>query len=272
MLIRFTDSTAQLDDHLAPTTENSHRAAGNIIKKHRLYLCFVIPALILLALLNWRAHAPGDNETVLAQLAFLGDSLQAGSGERMQQVFPEGYLFTWALYGLASAQIAQQLPPHDPRRAALLDRARNAVDHVDSPLARSTFPRDLDPPYGSFYCSWSLYLRAEYIRAAGAGGVLDRLLADFERDCAEFAGALDRSPTPFLPSYPEAAWPVDTCVGIAALSIRDRVLGAKYQAIIERWVESARRRLDPTLFMRRVMPPTLPQVHPGWEFEAAVWP
>ncbi len=129
----------------------------------------------------------------------------------------------------------------------LLDRARTAVEQVDSPLARSTFPKELDPPYGSFYCSWSLYLRAEYIRAAGTDGDSAYILAEFERDCAEFAGALDRSPTPFLPSYPDAAWPVDTCVGIAALSIRDRIFGSKYQGLVERWVESARLRVDPKL-------------------------
>ncbi|MBI3861839.1 MAG: hypothetical protein HY290_08075 [Planctomycetia bacterium] len=204
-----------------------------------------MPVILLLALVNFRAHRPGDAETVVSQLQFLGDSLHEGSGERMQSSFPEGYVFTWALYGLASAQVARQLPQNDPRWAELLDRVRDAVDHVDSPIARSTFPKELDPPYGAFYCAWSLYLRAEYMRAAGADELTPTFVQKFEEDCTEFAHVLRRSQTPFLPSYPAAAWPVDTCVAIAALSIRDRILGPKYESVIKRWVADARSRLDP---------------------------
>lgn len=218
-----------------------------VIMKRWLYVGVVVAAGLLLGVLNYRAYSPGDTQTVLSQLEFLGHSLHDGGGERMQQIFPEGYVFTWALYGLASAQVAQQLPQDDQRRAALLDRARTAVDCVESQLARSTFPVDLDPQCGAFYFSWSLYLRAKYIRAAGAREVSPGILERFERDCSELAGALDRSPSPFLPSYAEACWPADTCVGIAALSIRDRTLGPKYTAVINRWLEDARQRLDPSL-------------------------
>lgn len=212
-----------------------------------LYLTAVVPALLFLALLNIRAYLPGDEGTVLAQLRFLGNSLQSNGGERMQQIFPEGYVFTWALYGLASTQAAQGLPEENPGRAELLERSLSAIDHVVSSRARSIFPDELDPPGGAFYNSWSLYLRANYIRAAGVNRVPSSLLLAFESDCDAFSGALERSPNPFLQSYPGAAWPADVCGGIAALSIHDRIARPRYASVIQHWVEKARRRLDPGL-------------------------
>jgi hypothetical protein len=213
----------------------------------RLYLAAAVPAVLFLALLNLRAYLPGDEGTVLAQLRFLGNSLQVNGGERMQQIFPEGYVFTWALYGLASTQAAQGLPEGDPRRAELLERSRSAVAHVVSSRARSTFPDELDPPGGAFYNSWSLYLRANYIRAVGVNRIPSSVLLDFERDCDAFSAALERSSDPFLPSYFGAAWPADVSEGIAALSIHDRITSPRYVAVIQHWVEKARRRLDPGL-------------------------
>lgn len=67
--------------------------------------------VLSLAALNCRLYQENRVETAIAQLQFLENSLDAGGAERMQFLFPEGYVFTWALYGLASAQVAQALPP-----------------------------------------------------------------------------------------------------------------------------------------------------------------
>jgi hypothetical protein len=55
--------------------------------------------------------------------------------------------------------------------------------------------------------------------------------------------ALAASNSPFLDSYPGAAWPVDTTVGVAALA--DPYLGKRHQATIANWLASARQRRDP---------------------------
>ncbi len=208
-------------------------------------LAMAIVALVVL--LNIRAHRPGNVDTAIAQIRFLDRSLQEGAAERMQAVFPEGYVFTWALYGLASAQIARQLPPRDARRGEFLGRARATVGRLDAAVARSTFDAGLDPPYGAFYASWSLYSRAEYLRAAIGEALDPGFVRDFENDCARFAAALERSETPFLPSYSGSCWPADTAVGVAALGIHDRILPPRYQALIARWVAAAKVRSDPEL-------------------------
>ena len=169
----------------------------------------------------------------------------------MQQLFPEGYVFSWALYGLAAAETARQLPLTDPRRPALLTRTQSAIRHLDSPTARAPFSAGLDPPYGAFYAAWRLYLRASYVRAAGANHVGPALLAGFENDCAALAATFERSPTPFPPSYAGAAWPADASVGIAALGLHDHVCPPRYAPLIARWVAAVHQRLDPA---RQVLP------------------
>jgi len=196
---------------------------------------------------NVRAHRPGDLGTTIAQLQFIQHELADGAAERMQHIFPEGYVFTWALYGLASSQVATQLGGTDSRQSHHLEEAKRAVEQVYSARARSTFSADFEPPYGAFYSSWSLYLLAEYIRAAGPDGVSAALLRSFEDGCAQFAEVLNRSNTPFLPSYFNAAWPADTAVGIAALGVHDLTFSPKYVDTIERWVSQSRARLDPDL-------------------------
>jgi hypothetical protein len=208
------------------------------------YLLVALPLVTLIALLNVRAHCPGDLQTTIAQLQFLSGSLDRGAASQMQRVFPEGYVFTWALYGLASAQAAGQLDSDDPRRAQLLHEAHRAVRNVESDEARVTFSANLDPPLGAFYSAWSLYARAAFVRAAGPNEVGREFLKRFEDDCRKFADALARSESPFLSSYSASAWPADTAVGIAALGIHDKVLSPRFGSEISRWAADVRTRLD----------------------------
>ncbi len=201
-------------------------------------------ALLWLACLNFRTYRPGRLDTAVAQLAFLEGALHEGAGERMQALFPEGYVFTWSLYGLASAQAAAALP-HDARRAQLLHAAADAVAHVQSDVARRTFVREMDPEYGAYYQSWSLYLRSVVLRSLPPGDAVPFDTAAYGRDCERFADALRRSPSPYLPSYPDGVWPADTGVGIAALAIRDEVLGPRYAPVIRAWVRAVNARVDP---------------------------
>jgi len=204
-------------------------------------------ALASLGLINWRAYQPGRVDTAIAQLRFLEGALDAGAAERMQSVFPEGYVFTWALYGLAWAQVAMALPSSDPLRDEALSAAGNAVSHVTSDHAKARFVAELSPPYGAFYSSWSLYLRSVLLRATRPGEPAPFALEEYERDGENFASALSRGSSPFLPSYPAAVWPADTVVGVAALAIRDSTLVPRYRSVIANWLAMVRQRLDPEL-------------------------
>lgn len=212
--------------------------------KRTLTIFFVLLFVGLLLLLNLRMHQPGDIRTTIAQLQFIQQALNDGAAERMQKIFPEGYVFTWALYGLTSAQVASQLNRTDALHTYYLGESKKAVQKIRSSQARATFSEELDPPFGAFYSAWSNYLLAEYIRASGPENVPAALLESFEDDCFQFSEALSRSNSPFLSSYSNASWPADTAVGIAALGIHDAILSPKYDITIGNWVAKARTRLD----------------------------
>jgi len=107
------------------------------------YVVVAVTLLSLLVLLNLRLHRPGDIDTTIGQLRFLQDALSDHAAEQMQRIFPEGYVFTWTLYGLASAQVARSLLPTDHRRSHHLAEAARAIRHVRSSEARPTFDAEL---------------------------------------------------------------------------------------------------------------------------------
>jgi hypothetical protein len=206
-------------------------------------LAVVLLGLLLLA--NVRLHRPGGMPTARAQLRHLERSVRSGGPAEMQTLFPEGYVFTWALYGITSARVAATLPPGDADRAHLLAEARRSLAAIRSETGRSTFEQQLKPAYGAYYASWTLYTMAEYVRAAGPGALPPEHVTVFTAECDRFAQALAEYGSPFLESYEEQVWPADTAPGIAALAIHDAVVGPRYAGVVRRWVAEARRRVDP---------------------------
>lgn len=208
-----------------------------------LVLWLLLAAALLLV--NLRAYRPGNTHTAFAQLRHLHRAVENGAAQQMQALFPEGYVFTWALFGLASAQVAGQMPLGDARRAIAAEYARQAIEHVDSDRARETFVEEMLPPWGAFYRSWSLYLKAMALRELGPAVFTREWIAAFERACDEFADALEQGSSPFLRSYPGQAWPADTVVGIGALAIHDQVLPPRFGAVLSRWIVRARELTEP---------------------------
>lgn len=208
---------------------------------------------VILLLLNLRLYHPGSvaygpkmlGPDVVAQLRHLRAALDAGAGDDMQALFPEGYFFTHVLYGLSWVEVGRRAEAEAPLRAEALREARWAWSRLDSLRGRAPFSAQLDPPYGVFYVGWRSWL---------LGGLLslhpperrNPLEAQvFQADCAELAAAFDASETPFLTAYPGQAWPVDSVVAVAALRLHDTLFEPRFDATIDRWLTLARERLDP---------------------------
>ncbi|WP_157110675.1 hypothetical protein [Nocardia anaemiae] len=177
-------------------------------------------------------------EDVIAQLRFLRAKLNSGSGEKMQGMFPEGYFFSHALYGLAWTDVAHVDAAY---RDDALREARWALERLESPSGRAVFDARLRPAHGVFYVGWSNRLRGAVIELAGADAPET---ARFTADCEALAAAFD-SDGPFLAAYPGQAWPVDNVVAVAALRLHDRIVGSRFEPVITRWLTSARTQLDP---------------------------
>lgn len=187
----------------------------------------VITLIALLA--GVRLVADPDPAGVRRQLAFLRSALDDGAATDAQQLFPEGYFFLYALYGLARVDLGDE------------QEARWALEHLETSQGRAPFSAGLTPAYGVFYQGWTNWLR---------GGILslrtDPVLRErFEESSAALASAFDAAPTPYLAAYPGQAWPVDSTVAMASLRLHDRLLPPRYGATVRRWLAGVRTRLDP---------------------------
>lgn len=200
---------------------------------------------LLIGSCNLRLYAslydPGRSD-LPAQLTFLREALEGGTAVNMQQLFPEGYFFSYVLYGLAWTNWGSTNPD---RQAQAIEEARWALHALESAAGRAVFSPTLDPPYGVFYAGWKSYLHGSILRLQDAP---ERDSADVERyqnDLDALAQAFERSETPFLPAYPGQSWPVDSVVGMAALRLHDEVFTPQYGSVIDRWLREAQTRLDP---------------------------
>jgi hypothetical protein len=217
--------------------------------------------MVLLLALNLRFYLPSAagygpdrlGPDVVPQLNFIGAALRDGAGQRMQSLFPEGFFFSHALYGLAWVDVGMRQPAQDALRAQALAEARWALARLDTPAGRAPFSPALDPPLGVFYVGWSSWLRAGMLLLQEASDRPAAEVSRFAADCVALAAAFEHSPTPFLTAYPGQAWPVDSTVAVAALrlcdtqelGLRDRLRPARFAPTIERWLRAARERLDP---------------------------
>jgi hypothetical protein len=202
------------------------------------------------------AGLTGEPPGVRRQLAFLRAALDDGAGEAAQQLYPEGYFFLYALYGLTWVELGMRAPAG--HRATALREARWALQHLDSPAGQAPFSEDLNPPFGVFHQGWSNWLRGGVLALQPAGQRDPGELQRFAAASAALGRAFDGSASPFLMAYPGQAWPVDSTVAVASLRLHDALLPPAFTATVQRWLAGVRERLDPRtgLLPHRVDPAT----------------
>ncbi|GAA2381806.1 hypothetical protein Cme02nite_52630 [Catellatospora methionotrophica] len=198
-----------------------------------------------------RLHAAGplartDAEIVadaLPRLAFQRAALDGGSAARMQRLFPEGWFFSYTLYGLTWLDVGARSAQLTPRALA---EARWALSHVDSAQGSAVFDASLDPPYGVFYQGWATWLRGGVVALDGSGAPeRARLSADADVLATAFRRQLDATGSPFLTAYPGQAWPCDSAVGLAAVRLAGTLTGADRADLVRDWLAAADARRDP---------------------------
>ncbi|MEV6595652.1 hypothetical protein AB0M36_02185 [Actinoplanes sp. NPDC051346] len=170
-----------------------------------------------------------DTAGVRRQLTFLRSALDDGAADDAQRLFPEGYFFLHALYGLTQVELGDE------------QEARWALERLESPAGRAPFSAGLTPAYGVFYQGWTNWLRGGILSMRPDPALRER----FEASSAALAAAFDAAPTPYLVAYPDQAWPVDSTVAIASLRLHDKLLPPRYAATVTRWLDGVRSRLDP---------------------------
>lgn len=176
---------------------------------------------------------------VVKQLAFLRAEIEDGADRAAQKHYPEGYFFLNVLYGLTWVQVGLA----DPDRSVDADaEARWALDRLESADGIAPFDASLKPQYGVFYAGWVNWLRGGLILLRHSDAAeIDK----FSSESVEIATAFRTSSTPFLPSYPGKAWPVDSIVAIASLRLYDELVAPRFGRIATNWVAAAKAKLDP---------------------------
>ncbi|MCI0395893.1 MAG: hypothetical protein L0322_13280, partial [Chloroflexi bacterium] len=100
---------------------------------------------VILLICNVRLYAPVPPAGEVApevddHLRYLRRRLEGGAGSDMQTLFPEGYFFSYALYGLTWVDVGLPAPAGSPERERALAEARWALQHLDGPAGRAVFP------------------------------------------------------------------------------------------------------------------------------------
>ncbi|MEV8512104.1 hypothetical protein [Dactylosporangium sp. NPDC051484] len=212
-----------------------------VMRVLRLVLAAVVTVCALGGLARLHSPTLGPGGAAVRQLGFLRAELDGGAGDGAQAMFPEGYFFLHALYGLAWVDVGR----HRTDRAEALREARWALSKLDAPQGTAPFSAGLTPRYGVFYAGWTNWLRGGILSLRDAAARDPAEVERFERDSRDLAAAFDASATPFLQAYPEQSWPVDSTVAIASLRLHDALLPARYGDTVRRWLDGARERLDP---------------------------
>jgi len=191
-----------------------------------------------------RAPRVGSEEELVAaraQLAYLEQRMHAGLPDAMQRLFPEGAVFTDALYGLAWCQLAQRSPMDKALRVHALTEARYALADMERPSVQARFASADTLTFGVFYTGWRNLL-------IGAIALLDTkdtaLQARWEEECATLRNAFGAARSPFLCSYPGMAWPADNVVAMASLARHARAHGITDDAVLRNWVDRVRMHRD----------------------------
>lgn len=213
-----------------------------------LFLVAVISGILLWTNISLYspAFAPGEEYgDIVRQLNFLEKELKEDNlGRNMQMIFPEGYVFIYALYGLAWTELAQKTSLTKETKIRAMDESLFAYQSIDSDIGKSTFSPSLSPEYGIYYSGWRNYLLAKILLVSERSEETRDYTQIFKSRCEKIAKAFRQSQSPYLSSYPGQSWPADSFLAIASLAIHDKLYGPVYRNDITGWLHKVKGLLD----------------------------
>ncbi len=220
-------------------------------KKKIIYISLaLIPFLGIILYFNLKLYSAPDfnhqgevTNDVVKQLNFLENELKNENlGIRMQQIYPEGFVFIHALYGLTWTEVAMSANPGSPLYDHSLSEAIYAYNEINSEYGRSVFEKGLNPEYGMYYRGWENFLLSQILKVQPDRD--SNLTISYKQNCLEISNAIQACRSPYPESYPNAAWPADAFVAVASLKQYDELFGANYETIIHIWVDRVKKKLN----------------------------
>jgi hypothetical protein len=207
-------------------------------------LCTGIIVWINIALYTTCSSTIDKKKEILLQLNFLSGELKNNHlGEKMQAIFPEGFVFTNVLYGLSWCELAIGDTSTTIKQQALQE-AIYAFQELNKKTTKGNFDSRLYPEYGIFYCGWRNYLLSKILFVDSNCKNNDALKIIFKAQCDTIVDALQKSNSPYLESYHAQCWPADMCVAMASVSNHEKIFTPKYKPFIKKWLGDIKAKLD----------------------------
>lgn len=221
------------------------------------YILLVLISVISILILRINFKLYSENyayskkkEDIIYQLNYLESELKKKNlAERMQQVFPEGYVFINALYGLSWCELALSDPQNIDIKEKAIKESLYAYNEVNSEKAKWTFDNNIKPINGIYYFGWKNYLLSKILSIDTSFYGSESYVNDFEVQCTNLANILKESGNPYLQSYSGNSWPADMFVAMASLKNFDKIFKPRYESEINNWIKIVKSRLDPVTHM-----------------------
>lgn len=209
--------------------------------------------IVILGYANFRLYYAPDfrkidgkyyNEDVYDQLRFLKNKLRHGSGMEMQSIYPEGFIFLNALYGLSWCNVIENLPETSAIFKEGMTEINWALKEIHSREGKSFFPEHLPLEYGAFYKGWSNYFLGKKLAIVPVDQRDSTDIALFKTNCRQISDAMDYYDHPYIESYENLTWPADGMICIASLRIHDQLFEKSYVVKVDNWVSQLTLFLD----------------------------
>jgi len=187
------------------------------------------------------------NEDLLNELQFLKQSLHNNAADKMQLYYPEGFLFSNAVYALSWAEVASAINDASPLYNEASEEITWAIDAINSEKGKARFDTSLQLPYGAFYTGWYTYVLGKKLSIERKDSRDSTDVNEFKLKCDQIDDAISK--TIYPESYKNYSWPADVFVCLAALSLHDKLFAPKYQNSIQAWLGKVKTNLDSNGFV-----------------------
>lgn len=182
------------------------------------------------------------NVDLLNQLQGLKSSLGNHADRDMQQLFPEGFIFMNALYGLAWCNVIEDADRQSRIFLEGSEEIQKSLSKINSDEGRAPFYESLPLSHGAFYTGWSSYLLGKKLSLEKIEDHDPEEAERFKKQCEKIALAIEENVFP--ESYKGGAWPADAIVCVATLVMHDKIFTPLYDSTVHGWVEKVKTLLD----------------------------
>ncbi len=184
------------------------------------------------------------NKEVYNQLQFLKKSLRNGAGEDMQKMFPEGFIFINALYGLSWSNFIQEFADTSKLYTEGIEELTWTINQTQTSKAKSIFNETLPLKYGAFYMGWTTYLLGSKLKIQRPENRNIKEVKLFKKNCRAIQYALEQQDLPYLESYGGNTWPADGIIAVSCLQLNNKYFKGKMDKTIQNWILKVKENLD----------------------------